>query len=115
VDSAPRKKLEKKNEKKTPEQKSTRDFAKGGNRGSPPRPRRPGEERSVRVRRHAGASRLPPPLLVFAIATTPRLGTIWLRARASALHRGAQADRAGVLVGWGVGEGRPMLFGGLIL
>ena len=55
------------------------------------------EERSVR--RHAGASRLPPPLLVFAIATTPRLGTIRLRARASALHRGAQADRAGVLVG----------------
>ena len=51
------------------------------------------------MRRHAGASRLPPPLLVFAIATTPRLGTIWLRARASALHRGAQADRAGVLVG----------------
>ena len=55
------------------------------------------EERSVR--RHAGASRLPPPLLVFAIATTPRLGTIRLRARESALHRGAQADRAGVLVG----------------
>lgn len=77
--------------------KSTRDFAKGGNRGSPPRP----PTRGKRGARDGTQTHLvsPPPLPVFAIATTPRLGTIRLRARASALHRGAQADRAGVLVG----------------
>ena len=103
MDSAPRKKLEKKNEKKTPEQKSTRDFAKGGNRGSPPRPRRPGgrEERATARRRISSPAASTclrhrhHPKARYDLAACPRVGTAPRRAGGPCWGFGGVGRRGG--------------------
>lgn len=99
--SPPRKKFEKKNEKKTPEQKKAHALRKRGNRGSPPLPPTRGEERNVR--RHADASSLPPPLLS-SPSPAPQ-GSVRFGCVPARRHRTAARRRTVLGFWWGVGRG----------